>query len=764
MSKLFNLIKNLKAFTVIIVENDFTYETDPEKLLGKFCLKKTEIKSKILEDLAEGGFGDIEKALSAFDSDFTSLKSNEEEILRLPASVYFSKYLDKIGGTTLLEDHNILEEIRGRIAGDEPDQIVSIFLKHGIFANTVTAYEELLNALHGVDGIQIFYYKQRPASHQLPHFFEYLKKSIKETESEFYLAIIDKILGTGSNDEEGKIFITNDLIPQNKIDKLKAICCIFSSKPQPNIPEIYDQYFIQEINKHSATCIDEISQTLAQVAYAEVFNEVKNKYIKSSEDALSTVLKNQKNIKYILEKSPNEGIPPYEAIKYWFSLSQQQKFENIELNDLKFIASLTNFFNEEHLADHPLIGLIGDELKALNSFELFDFNVNKKHLSVAPGDIWKAGEDYYILMGQACDILLRENNKRKAKVGELLKLSIQNNDFGDKDDKYFIKVEGDSKYVIIKHFFIEEGQYKSIVIEISSSTNEYSDLTVLDLGMFHTEGECNINFEMPLDSSIKDILLPNIRDYYLELVETFQNIAKLFDSKGISNTDLIQSAPVLFSKFSFIKSSDNSINFGIRRVGRLKGRYFDSLYNNYLNNKGRIDLNLIDNAPEEVIIVKLSCSFFGDPDSLEGPVEVNLWSKNGKEYFKKAELQKFLSNNFQELISFNDENILIEGSQEKHEVLKGTENYELKLKYRLDKANYSSKDKFSYKQLFAGAEKPKSNPHFQIEGETENQTFLNEAGFAVNTLSIQQLKQGVRIYEKNIKIQLVNGILIQTDL
>ena len=51
MSKLNDLIKSLKAYTIIIIEDEITYIDDPIKLLIEFCLSEDRVKKSIIEEL-----------------------------------------------------------------------------------------------------------------------------------------------------------------------------------------------------------------------------------------------------------------------------------------------------------------------------------------------------------------------------------------------------------------------------------------------------------------------------------------------------------------------------------------------------------------------------------------------------------------------------------------------------------------------------------------------------------------------------------------
>jgi hypothetical protein len=84
--------------------------------------------------------------------------------------------------------------------------------------------------------------------------------------------------------------------------------------------------------------------------------------------------------------------------------------------------------------------------------------------------------------------------------------------------------------------------------------------------------------------------------------------------------------------------------------------------------------------------------------------------------------------------------------------------YHLNHKYRIDDGKYLQKTEFSFNDLF-GEVKPNNNPNFQIIDSGEIKSFLNDQGYATKKLTIEELKMGVIIFDKSLKIQLIKGVL-----
>ncbi|MEC7264454.1 MAG: hypothetical protein VXW38_11990, partial [Bacteroidota bacterium] len=396
------------------------------------------------------------------------------------------------------------------------------------------------------------------------------------------------------------------------------------------------------------------------------------------------------------------------------------------------------------------------EIREINTYELFDYNVNKKYLPIAPGDIWAKDGSYYILLGQLCDMLIRrDKNARNARIAELFKVEIT---LDTPKAKYDIIIKGQKKYIYIDNFIdVEDGnKLKSVRIDISTPNLYFADLTILDLGTFNDLGTCEINPKSELAENIKT-LLPERRDEYYELLkEEYKNIGAMKIRELSNAMDLY--SPLDFSKSKFVYEGD-TISYGIKRVCRLKGRYYDSLYNNYLNNKGRIDLNLIDNAPEHIKPVKLKFNLPGDDELTKEFDKFNLWTSKGQEYFKLSELKSVLED-YQELLSFleNDDKVSFEENSHYTLIKESDEEYHLTFKYRFGEKKYMQKEEFSFKDLFDQS-KPEKESHFQVIDSEHKISFLDEHGHPRRKITVKELKVGVIIFDKKVILKLEKGIL-----
>lgn len=755
MSKLVDLINSLRAYTVVIIENDFLLLDDSVKLLANYCFANESVTQKINNDLKENKLINFVELLYGFKEKFLKLDNDYELIKKMDAVDYFDTYLEKIGEKDILNEFNF-EEFEQTLKEDELSVIKKIFLKYGFCGNYIgDNYNSIIEEIKKANNSEILLFNNVPSDIEENNFINSIKSSIKETGGDFYLCLIDRNLGNGS-ENEGREFINQRLYDINENENLKSICFVYTSKPDSGLkaPNELKDYYIQEIEKTSPPNFEGITKILAQSAYATVFDNICNNFYDSADSTLETVLKNQKNIKYIVDKSHEEGISPYDSIKYWYNLLLQKYFEKNEIANYSYVATLSSFFKNDFLDDHQNMSAIDEDINDLNNYELFDDNVNKKLLPIAPGDIWYSNGDYYILMGQLCDMLIRKGNEeskintRNGKIGEFLKISFEKIDL--KKDKYYVEVINNKKSVYIQNFIDIEGEYQRLKIDISTPNIDFTELRILDLCMFNLDGECKLNVNKELDTDIKNMLNDN-KDIY------FENLQKKYKNIGFNNLSQIIAVldddnPIKFGMTSFI-FNNNIVDYGLKRVSRLKGRYYDSLYNNFINNKGRIDLNLIDNYAIKSKKIKLRCKIGNFENSVE-EIEIDFYSNKDQKYFLKKDFLKALTHNYNDLINIlNDQ---INPSDKNHFLFIDDEgSYELLFLIKLEgKAIDHSLLQLNYQLLFKSNKSKYKNLNYFVIGMPENLI-----SFDGNLISLEDLKTGIEIPNTNEQIILSNGII-----
>lgn len=755
MSKFKDLIISLRAYTIVIIEDEFTLIHNPIKLLAYFCLCEQSVSDRIYNELMGKELNDAAEMLNELKANFLKLEQDADLINKIPALDNFEHYLERIKGESILKQFD-LKKFENILGTDDINFIKSTFLKYGAI-NTYKEehYKEIIEEIKEIKNTEMLIFNQAPAPQTYGDFIETIKHSVSLTNSNFYLCLIDKSLGNGE-DSAGREFALKDLKILNKQNHLNYICFIYTTRPTEGEkpPRKLKHYYAQEIKKSSPPDFDYITQVLAQSAYATVFEDIRKNTKGSAKKTLNAVLKNQKNIKYIVDKSHHEGISPYDSIKYWYNLLLQKSFEENEIANYSYAATLSSFFKNEFLDDHPNMSDISEDMSDLNNYELFDSKVNDKLLPIAPGDIWYSDGNYYILMGQLCDMLIRRKdditgklNTRNGKIGELLKLSFDKIDH--RKDKYYIEFNNNKKFVYIQNFIDIHGQHQKLKIDVSTPNIYFTELRVLDLAMFNLDGECRLNINKELDPGIINMLYENKNIYFESLQKRYKNLG--FNNMAQIITVLDEDNPIKFGATGFI--FDNEIvDYRLKRVSRLKGRYYDSLYNNFINNKGRIDLNLIDNYAIKSKKINLKCQIGNLADTVE-EIETVIYSDKEQHYFLKKDLLSKLSGNYSDLLNMLDERV--NPSDKNHFSFTDDETYELIFLIKFDsKSIDKEKNTFDYRQLFkANHTKYKTLKYFitGIQGKM--------ISFDGNPVSLDNLRAGVEIPVTKEKIILSNGII-----
>ncbi|WP_114941808.1 hypothetical protein [Mucilaginibacter endophyticus] len=645
MATLTEITTSLKAKYVVIVENDLHYQQDPLVVLGTFVQLSDFKKNRILLAVLATGNQALHDELKEFDDSFLGLEHDAElQQALLPKEV--TEYLRNTKGEHLLKP-NLIELLATALI---INSFQELFLRNGILKVTDARYHTLLDALKAIPGLEITYYRSRPAQAELGSFAADISEGLVFTDSNFYISIVDKMLGQG-HDESGKQFLAEDLPLLNENNGLRALAFLFTSTANDAMPESFEQYSLREIQKDGENIINVIEHCLTDSAYAIVFKSFRDGYLESSEKAFKSALRNQENIKHIAEKSLSEGISIFDSVRLWLDQVVQYHLEHYNISQLSYHLGLTRFFDES-LGNHTTLKEYGAELEKLNSYELFDDNVNRKALPIFPGDIFYINGSYYILMGQVCDTLVRESGTRGAKIGELLKIVTK--PFKNDDDEKFKVIVGKTKDIQILHFNNQKtDSFEVAVIEITSKNTYYADFEVLDLCAFNEEGKAEISFVSD-EKTFVPLLTAEKRAFYAHLKEEFKSLYTKYQDK-------IDDPYKIVSKRSGI-IIQKKLTFNTERVSRLKGRFYDSLYQQLNNYKARIDLNLIDPAKstpsEKLLDIK-----FKHTGIEQAGIAVQLYKRKGEpSYITLAEIYESLDANFKNtlekagVVRLNDKN------------------------------------------------------------------------------------------------------------
>lgn len=731
MSNLNKLIDSLKIDFIVFIENDFKPIEDAELILGYASkLNETEL-SLLIDSLNELGYNPLSEKIKTFFGNYLGLEHNEDDRVILLKVGKIKSYLERLNPAEN-EIINLCEDIIRDLTGAGKEAIRAVFFKYGI-GDSLNNYEKIFEELD-IRSARIpmrFYQTVVPA--ETPDFIKEIKITSTKYKSANYLCIVDKSLGESAN--EGLEFIKKTLPDVAKKTGVNPISFIFSSQPDENIYETLQDYYHTQLNKQSQTIIDEIVVSLAQCAYAKVFEKLCEISHLSSKEAANLVIRNHKNINHILSKAQAEGITPFEAIYSWYQLALDYKAHKHLTADYPGTFSLTKFFDNKFLPTYNNSEQIDTELLNLNTFEIFDYDVNRKHLPIASGDVFMKGEKYYVLVGQECDLLLREEeNKRNSKTLELLEAKYES---PEDTEKLTFSYNDKNKTIKIQNFVDSFNNRGSLVIT-SLTNNKSSNAELLDLCMFNNTGDSKLNLISDLSNDIKDVLPKGKDSYYKKLQELLTKI----DVLKRDNPDLIEQFSFLdFNNFQFGKI-ENEIDFSIKRICRIKGNFKYFINKAFYDFRGRIDLNLVSNTEEKFDLKKIKISL---PGILEKEIEnVRIYQVGEKYHINKEEIISLVPEELKQAVNVLNNPIRIEDTNAYKIIITG-DLTEIKLFFSINynnKSRYVKYEEVDYKVLLAAGSIENKEIVFEDDGSIVS--MINAEG-KYKTFPIIDFRRAVKI-------------------
>lgn len=298
------------------------------------------------------------------------------------------------------------------------------------------------------------------------------------------------------------------------------------------------------------------------------------------------------------------------------------------------------------------------EMQKLNTFEAFDLRINQYFQPPAAGDIFKDSKgNYYILVGQDCDLMISQSRSGNNAVIELVKASVVS-------QKDIEKYEKNLEYMCVNNF-MESDTEQPKGLEIKYSSRVYLDNVVIRLCCFNRDGKCKISLTEKLDPEIQDIISPHLCDTYVKIQQFLRNIDELKQKVGDKVNVVLESefSPRLTSMVHYEKDQDGCIEYPYRRIGRLSRNYVLYLYKLFLEYRGRHPfdcINLTRHASLTIPVVGRN---------IELPIEVILSTNredNRKHYCRKLDwyiypnnLEQIIKELFDEPVQIKDSKLLI---------------------------------------------------------------------------------------------------------
>ena len=582
----------LNADTVIIFEDDFILNTNKNEICYGLVRMSITNRYKMLSEIGKInpiGKEQLETFAKDFDKVFEAIKNWEDEIPYNDIETAFKVIREKE------ECLEVLEQVENRYKSIDIDgwlkkeESLNILSTYGVGVDIPNLYEELFDEF----------------LHNKAHWREYriFRDFTASTQTEFKMYIDDFLNSKGMivciiddqmKDKKCAIEIVNyiDKLQQEQNRRLNIIGLIYSSFD--NNDYITDNIYFEYIKKGQSK--KAFQAALTKSSYSHMLSELKGVYQTVLGDAFDEAVRNKNIAYYLSSMAKYEGITNYQVITNWIKLLFEYKLSDIK--ELSRIAGMTR-----------LIGLLEDEklefskeMLDLNTFEAFDFSINKYREPIASGDVFLINnKKIYILLGQDCDMMNSSTRKRKNGISELVNATAVNQNSIDSA----VKLNG--QFLFISNFRKNKDDAVK-TLKVRYTSREFIENQILQLCQFNDEGKCilDINQKKYNENGVEPEYYENL---YEELVVYYEALLKL-NTESCAALDLIlkssQSGRILrLNDYIYNQEQKNVIEYKIRRICRLKHPYMLYLYKMYLEHQGRHPFDCMNMSRVQEIQVKL---------------------------------------------------------------------------------------------------------------------------------------------------------------
>lgn len=570
MERLNDLLKTLEVKVVVAVENDFTAVKTPAEAFGRL-FSANELSWQLFMSEIEKVTPESYGLLYKFSKEFVKLEHNLKIKQELLSTGEMGVYLKKIGGVNTCYE-KCLEKFT-----EEYEKIKDFLLRYGVYNISEGHDYSFLEELDS-EVIKLIWNKC-PENEERKNFVSKVREVLDVTASRFCFAVIDKIF---EGESVGHLF-TDQIFDAEEL-KGSLLSVVYTTTPDEiGNPKNKKDYFIRQVKKGVSNSLDEIQSCITENAWVILFDKFRVSMEKGALKAFETSISDSQNITAILSKSNTEGLSPFEALNSWFQLAANYYAEKEFLQDYKYIMGLSNL--------QPVSTTIAleNELKNISSHEIFDYDINSKHLPISSGDIFKINEKYYLLFGQPCDLMIRYNGKdnvRSSRIAELIEISLENPK--PKFGKFKI-TGGDNglSCVNINNFEVDNDK-KRIKIEISTKKMIYADFRILDLSMFNQEGHCKM---LKNGISLNGVLPKGKETYYSTLCEQLESVYKYCETQKENRGELDYLIGNVDVKLNDFIEEKDCWNYNVTRFARIKPKFMGKAYQEISEYKSRIGLD-----------------------------------------------------------------------------------------------------------------------------------------------------------------------------
>lgn len=580
--KLFNL---LNTQNIIFFEDDFIFEDNKDSLLYGLVRLNQENRQQMLDEI-ESGSPELVSLLNEF---YEIFKKGECLITDWVSQVAYNDIQGVIDIFLRQDEYKGFGE-QLKVLYDKID-----FEKD---------YASIMNS-YGAGVVQPDLYDNIFYEYIFKNFYWEKFRVFKEFSSETKAAF-EKEIGKTIPENSNIICIIDNQLKEEKrateiIDSIKKVSSgkrinllgvIYSS--YPNDDKIEDTIYLEYIDKKSVA--NKLQAACVRSAYSLLLYKLKNVYQGALSASFDEAIKNKDIAYYLAKMASIEGITNYQVITDWVYLLFEYKLKDIrELRDITVLTKLINLLNDGETE-------FSQEMLKLNTFEAFDYNVNKFYQPISSGDIFADDKgELFILVGQDCDMMVSKFRKGRNGVGELVKATLMLQNKIENPTKF------DLEYMYVSNFRESENG-DARCIKIKYGTREFLDNQILALCQFNSEGKCRIDLNYNLQDEV-DIMQGHYPEQYENLKTYFTALRHLkqFNNDKIETIINDSNSPRLITVLEFDEEMAKSsiIEYPLRRVCRMKHSYILFLYKLYLEYRGRHPFDSINMTRQHELEIEI---------------------------------------------------------------------------------------------------------------------------------------------------------------
>lgn len=396
-------------------------------------------------------------------------------------------------------------------------------------------------------------------------------------------------------------------------------------------PELYIGY------ASKSEKLDGVHRNIVKAAINALIQQYKIKYKAVVNKNCDILAQNPDLVEYLYGMARAEGEPGYELLQQWISFMASYDME--QSDEMLQLVRLSGSLDAYEAKINWNLNVPKDLANAAYS-ENFSPTVNKFCTATAPGDIFEYNGKLYVLVGQDCDYMMGEKRSRNAPLCEFVSAELVAQ--GDIE-----KLSDDEKYVYINNYV--DGLGNTYVLKVNYGSRVVVCNEIINLCSFNQEGHCQIDCEGGLSEDLSALLQPYMLQYYEKLSAYFKQVKEVnttYPDFYKTASDLKTTKPLI--DISHYQERDTVLDYGIKRISRLKKTASLYLYKMFLEYRGRMPYTTINLTGYSIVTAMIKSE---EKEHLT-TVHIKLTSKrntNQKDrtrltwYVKREELQEAIN-------------------------------------------------------------------------------------------------------------------------